>query len=292
MVDSLISVVVPSYNHGRFISKMINSVIAQSYSNWEMIIVDNHSDDDTDQIIKEYQDNRIKIIKINNGGVIAVSRNKGIQESNGEWIAFLDSDDVWCQQKLERCMSIADQADLIYHDMKIYKADQELILDNGLISRKLRPPVFKDLLISGNILINSSVVVRKLLLEQVGGLDEDREIITAEDYHLWLKIARITDRFLHLPEQLGIYTIHGKGLSQRDTSMQLRKAIVKISPNLSRKEQNQVDSFIRYSRIRNALHTKEKSLYMKDSLYCILNGTISIKIKTIYSFFQLLLKSF
>ncbi|MCG9900337.1 MAG: glycosyltransferase [Hydrotalea sp.] len=269
---------------------MIDSVLAQSYSNWEMIIVDNHSDDDTDQIIKKYHDKRIKTIKINNGGVIAASRNRGIQESKGEWIAFLDSDDVWFQHKLERCMSIADQADLIYHDMKIYKADEELILDYGLTSRKLSPPVFKDLLIGGNTLINSSVVVRKLLLNQVGRLDEDNEMITAEDYHLWLKIAQKTDRLVHIADQLGIYTIHGQGLSQRDTTKQLRKAVAIFIPTLSKNEQKQVESSIRYSGIRTAIHTKQSGTNMHDCLYCILYGTFSIKIKAMYSLFQLFFK--
>lgn len=287
MSNSLVSIVVPSYNHGRFISKMIDSVIAQSYSNWEMIIVDNHSNDNTDQIIKKYQDRRIKIIKINNGGIVAVSRNRGIEESKGEWIAFLDSDDVWFQQKLERCMSIADKTDLIYHDMKVYNADENLLLNQGLKSRKLVSPVFKDLLMKGNTLINSSVIVRRSLLEEVNGLNEDKSLVAVEDYHLWLKIAQKTDRFVHIPEQMGYYTIHGFGLSQRDTTFQLEKVVDSFSHLLTRNEQIQIDSFIRYARIRNMLNTKKITSYRNDLLFCLLNGSFDIKLKSIFSFFQL-----
>lgn len=287
MSDTLISIVVPSYNHGRYISKMIDSVIAQSYSNWEMIIVDNHSNDDTDQIINKYQDRRIKRIKINNSGIVAVSRNRGIQESKGEWVAFLDSDDVWFQQKLERCMSVADKADLIYHDMMIYKADQEIILDNGLTSRKLRPPVFKDLLIGGNALINSSVVVRKLLLDQVGRLAEDREMITAEDYHLWLKLSKKTNSFVYIPERLGYYTAHSLGLSHRDTSSQLRRAVSEFISELTQREQNYVESFIRYSNIRLMIHRGKTSINFTDVLFCFKNGNLNIKLKMLFSILQL-----
>lgn len=288
MLPPNVSIVVPSYNHGRYIGKMIDSVLSQTYTNWELIIVDNHSTDNTDSVILNYSDERIRVVKINNYGIVSKSRNKGIREAKGKWIAFLDSDDGWYSNKLEKCMEYVGKADIIYHDMQLYKADVDLMLDSSLKSRNLGYPVFKDLLIYGNTLINSSVLVNKFLIESVKGLNEDKEMITAEDYHLWLKIAKRTNRFLYIPERLGFYTMHNMGLSQRDTSAQLRRAVSEFLSELSKREQNYVESFIRYSKIRMMLHTGKISAYLRDVFFCFKNGTLDIKFKSILSMFQLL----
>ena len=89
----LVSIVIPTYNHANYLSKALQSVLDQTYKNWEAIVIDNHSTDDTNEVINRYVDPRIKYLKIHNCGVIAKSRNVGIQTAKGEWIAFLDSDD-------------------------------------------------------------------------------------------------------------------------------------------------------------------------------------------------------
>ena len=111
-----VSIVIPTYNHSKFISKALDSVINQTYKNWEAIIIDNNSTDNTDKVINRYIDPRIKHLKIDNDGVIAKSRNLGINEAKAEWIAFLDSDDWWTKDKLEVCLSKIDKnIDFIYH---------------------------------------------------------------------------------------------------------------------------------------------------------------------------------
>src|SRR4051812_44716056 len=99
-VNPLVSVVIPTYNHAQFLGRALGSVIAQTYTNWEAIVVDNHSQDDTDAVVASQSDPRIKLLKIHNNGVIAASRNKAMREARGEWIAFLDSDDAWYPEKL------------------------------------------------------------------------------------------------------------------------------------------------------------------------------------------------
>ena len=101
--EELVSIIMPSYNTGKYISESIQSVLNQTYQNWELIIVDDCSTDDTDKVIKTFlSDNRIRFLKneINSGA--AVSRNYALREAKGKWIAFLDSDDIWVPQKLER----------------------------------------------------------------------------------------------------------------------------------------------------------------------------------------------
>ena len=112
----LVSIVIPTYNHAKFISKALKSVIYQTYKNWEAIIIDNESVDETYKLVNDFNDSRIKYFKISNDGVIAKSRNLGIKEAKGDWIAFLDSDDWWTKDKLEVCISkIGKNTDLIYH---------------------------------------------------------------------------------------------------------------------------------------------------------------------------------
>lgn len=103
MIDyGLVSVIMPSYNTADFIAGAIQSVINQTYGNWEMIIVDDCSTDDTDMVVSEFNDVRVKYLKNDKNQGAALSRNRALREAKGKWIAFLDSDDQWLPVKLER----------------------------------------------------------------------------------------------------------------------------------------------------------------------------------------------
>ena len=116
----LVSVIIPTYNHANFLGKALESVIHQTYNNWEAIVIDNHSTDETNKVIDKFKDSRIQYFKISNDGIIAKSRNFGINVAKGDWIAFLDSDDWWTSDKLENCIENANnQVDLIYHDLEL-----------------------------------------------------------------------------------------------------------------------------------------------------------------------------
>ena len=105
-MDELVSVIMPSYNTGRFIEETIGSVLAQTYTNWELIIVDDCSTDQTDEIVAPYlTDKRIQYIKNDTNSGAAVSRNRALREAKGKWIAFLDSDDLWEADKLQKQIS-------------------------------------------------------------------------------------------------------------------------------------------------------------------------------------------
>ena len=107
------SVILPTYNRANTIKRAIDSVLGQTISNWELIIVDNFSSDNTSDIVMGYSDARIKLIHFRNNGVIAASRNKGIEHALGEFIAFLDSDDWWHKDKLAS-LSNEDRVVLMY----------------------------------------------------------------------------------------------------------------------------------------------------------------------------------
>ena len=101
MIDGLVSIIMPSWNTGKFIAESIKSVIDQTYTNWELIIVDDCSTDNTDEVVNSFNDNRIKYFHNEKNSGAALTRNKALREARGEWIAFLDSDDLWMPKKLE-----------------------------------------------------------------------------------------------------------------------------------------------------------------------------------------------
>lgn len=102
-MSELVSIIMPSYNTGKFIEETIESVLSQTYTDWELIIVDDCSTDNTDEVVAQYlSDTRIRYIKNEKNSGAAVSRNRALKEAKGKWIAFLDSDDLWLPEKLEK----------------------------------------------------------------------------------------------------------------------------------------------------------------------------------------------
>lgn len=216
----LISVVVPTYNRARDLDRALRSILAQTYTRWEALVVDNHSQDDTEDVVRRLADPRIRFYKIHNGGVIAASRNVGIRSARGEFVAFLDSDDWWSPQKLEVSFAaLQNGADVVYHDLfSVTKPGQRLFWRKQR-ARDLQRPVFVDLLLNGNGVCNVSSVVRKTVLDAIGGQSEDRDLIGIEDYDGWLRIAKVTERFHRIPHTLGYYWSGGGNTTAPDRSL-------------------------------------------------------------------------
>ena len=165
--SQLVSIIIPTYNHASYLDRALRCVLDQTYENWEAIVIDNYSTDNTQEIISKYKDKRVKYLKIRNNGIIAKSRNKGILASKGNWIAFLDSDDWWIPRKLELCMKYINNNDLIYHDLKIKYSNRRNLLNRIVKTRKLKKPILIDLLVNGNAICNSSVIVKKQKLDDI-----------------------------------------------------------------------------------------------------------------------------
>ncbi len=102
MKNPLVSIIIPNYNKEEFLSICIQSVLNQTYKNFEIIIIDNFSSDRSLDVIKKFIDARINLFQFQNNGIIAASRNFGIKKSNGKYLAFLDSDDYWMKDKLSK----------------------------------------------------------------------------------------------------------------------------------------------------------------------------------------------
>jgi glycosyltransferase involved in cell wall biosynthesis len=209
-----VTVVIPTYNRVSDLERALRSVLAQTYADWEVVVVDNHSTDATEAMVRSWGDPRIRFCLVHNHGVVAVSRNRGITEARGELIAFLDSDDWWSPEKLERAVAACDAgADVVYHDLvKVTRHGQEGTSPR-LPTFDLRVPVRADLIARGNPLANSSVVVRRSLLQAIGGLSEEPSLAAWEDFDCWLRLAARTDRFVRIPAALGFYWAGGGNMS-------------------------------------------------------------------------------
>jgi glycosyltransferase involved in cell wall biosynthesis len=210
-MNQLVSVVVPTYNHAHLLSKALSSVLDQTYPYWELLVIDNHSHDNTTEVVNSFCDSRIRLLKIHNQGVIAVSRNLGIREARGEWIAFLDSDDCWYPKKLEiimRAVEFDNTYDVLSNDelMVDIRTGVKKVLRYGPYQKDF----YKTLLIEGNRLSPSATIVRHEFLTQHGiAFEENADYITVEDYGLWLKLAHTGARFKFIHDVQGEYVIHG-----------------------------------------------------------------------------------
>src|SRR5512135_2946573 len=139
-----VSIVTPLYNRAQSIGRAIQSVIGQTFKNWEMVVVDDCSTDDSREIIRSFvsRDERIKLIEsASNFGGPARPRNVGVEHAQGNYIAFLDSDDWWYPRKLEVSLGQIDRADVIYHDLDVYVAGGKKLLKK-VKGRALRSPAF------------------------------------------------------------------------------------------------------------------------------------------------------
>ena len=281
--NTLVSIVVPTYNHSIYLKRALESIINQTYENWEVIVIDNHSTDNTFEVVANFKNNRIKYLKVHNKGIIAISRNIGIKSANGEWIAFLDSDDWWTRDKLEICIqSINEKVDFIYHDLEIIANNSRIFSRKKIKSRKLKKPVLIDLLTEGNEIGNSSVFVRKKFLDEINGIDESKELVAAEDYNTWLRIAKLTDQFVYLKKRLGYYLVHDQSVSKKDMSIPARYAIKEFSGLLTQYQKTKQEAFLKYISGRfNFLNLNYKKS-MKDLLFTLKNGGISLKVRSLY----------
>lgn len=211
----LVSIVMPSWNTARFIAKSIESILNQTYKNWELIIVDDCSSDNTDDIIAKYTDPRIRYIKNETNSGAALTRNRALREAKGEWIAFLDSDDLWEPQKLERQLAYMLENDYVFSYHEYVKIDEE---DKPLNIYVSGPEVVteKDMYNYGypgclTFMYNANYF----------GLLQIKDIKKNNDYAMLLKLCKKADCYL-LKENLAQYRIRKKSISHDKLRRKLR----------------------------------------------------------------------
>ena len=281
--STLVSIIIPNYNHGCYLDRALNSVLNQTYQNWEMIVIDNNSTDNTNEVMANFADPRITYLKLNNDGIIAISRNAGIRIAKGEWIAFLDSDDWWVENKLKECLDyINHEVDLIYHDLQIVYRQAKIFKRKIIKSKRLKKPILVDLLVEGNTICNSSVMVRKSYLEKIGYINEDRELVAAEDYNTWLRIAQLTDQFVYVPRMLGYYLMHNQNISKKNMLAPTRRAIDEFLYTLNTQQKNNIEALFKYSSGRLNYLNRNNKKAKSDLFFALKYCKIIIKLKILW----------
>ncbi|MFC2064944.1 glycosyltransferase [Chloroflexota bacterium] len=208
--SSVVSVIMPIYNHANFIRRAIDSVLMQTYPYWELIIWDDGSTDNSEEIITSYQDNRIKYFKEENRGV-SYARNRAIEHSIGDYIAFLDSDDEWLEEKLAVQVNVLDnhiQIDILFSDFynindstnekyrtfshysKIMKSLEVEQFNHGLfiIKNGILESISRD-----NFIATDTIIVRREKLAEIGLFNED--LRNSVDFELWWRMGLAGVRF-------------------------------------------------------------------------------------------------
>lgn len=208
--NPLISVITPAYNAERFIGGTIKSVLDQTYTNWEMVIVDDRSTDDTAKIVGDYQrlDSRIQLHVLEENSGAAVARNTAMKHAKGRYIAFLDSDDQWFPEKLEKQLRFMQEKDIAFSFTKYIRMEEDGTLRDN-ISQAPESVGYEDLMKHCVIGCLTVMIDR----EKTGHL-EMVNIRTRQDYAYWLALTKRGFRAYGLPEVLSKYRIVENSISR------------------------------------------------------------------------------
>lgn len=205
---ALVSIIMPSYNAEAVIAHSIDSVLSQTYTAWELIITDDNSSDSTCEIVREYinKDERIKLLRLEGNSGAGIARNNSIRHANGRFIAFLDSDDMWCPEKLEKQIKF-----MLDNAYALTYTQYRKIDDVGNITGIIHPPErvnYRELLKSNVIGCLTAVYDTKIL-----GKVFMPTIRKRQDMALWLNILKTIDYAWCLPEELALYREGHESLS-------------------------------------------------------------------------------
>ena len=211
----LVSIITPSYNSEKFISQTINSILNQTYSNWELLITDDCSSDGTVSLIRDIMvyEKRIKLFQLNNNSGSAIARNNSINNSSGEYIAFCDSDDLWYRNKLESQLQFMTKKNLSVcftgYEIIDYKG---MSLNITVDSTQSGSFTYSDMLKKKATIGCCTVMINKM---SFSGLLKMPNIRTGQDYAFWLKLLKHSNHCVHvLPKLLSKYRISPNSISR------------------------------------------------------------------------------
>ena len=236
--DDLVSVIIPSYNMARYLPKSVASALAQTYANFEVVIVDDGSSDNTSEVVRQWADDpRVRVHRQANGG-LSHARNQGIAHSSGPYIALLDADDIWMPHKLSLQMALfkdRPQVGVVFSNYERMNDNEEFM--------PMGPTAMYRGKVSGRLLIEnfvpaSSAVVRRTCFERCGGFEV--ALKTGEDYEMWLRLSAHTE-FDFVPEALMRYRIWGGSMSRDyrgrfETAIRVMQRFLDQNPGLVDKQ--------------------------------------------------------
>lgn len=270
-MNCLVSIVIPVYNGSQYLEKTINTILAQNYLNFELILVNDGSTDNSAQLIEALsgRDSRIRAYHKENGGV-AAARNYGIDRAGGELIAFCDQDDFWLPTKLSKQLPL-------FQNGKVGLVYCGAIAEYTHLNKKNKPNFEKqyrgdvfDKIIQVNMFTCCTVIARKNLLQEVQAFDDDRELMGVDDWLAWLKLSLVCE-FDFVPEHLAIHVFHGDNYSSNEEKMHTAELVClnKIQP-MAEKHNKSVD----WDEIKQNLHVRYANTYIYNGMFNLAGDTL------------------
>lgn len=228
--NPLVSIIIPTFNRQDLILETINSILSQTYTNFELIIVSDCSEDNTREIVTNIKDKRIYFFELPfNTGLPAIVRNYGIRKSKGDFIAFCDDDDIWMPNKLAVQLEVMlrKSVDFCFSDMKIFYGENKE-LSRVQPKRKLANLFnlgFSNFIFLYNLISNATVILDRNLLLKVGLLNEDPNLRAVEDYEFWIRCLNFAKPHF-CNERLILYRIHTNRISDIDEGKSKKRYIL------------------------------------------------------------------
>lgn len=247
----LVSVVIPSYNYGKYIGQSISSVLCQTFTDFELIIIDDGSKDNTREVVSQFKDKRLRYHYQYNSGLSA-ARNSGVNLSAGKYIAFLDADDLWLPKKLELQVPLIEQSEmigLVYGGYQVFGEDIASTLDRNPIIHNSN---WLHYLVLGNYVSGSATtsLIRRDCFLKVGLFDE--KLKSAEDWDMWLRIAMYYE-FRAITTSIAKIRIHTSNMTSDVNLMDTGFQAV-------------LDKFFRRSDLPSDIYTMEKKARAKAKI--------------------------
>jgi len=279
------SIVIPTYNRANDLERCLNSLVKQTYRDFEVLICDDGSTDHTKDVVGKFSDKlTLKYLYNENSGGPAGPRNLGIKNANGEWICLLDSDD-WCtSDKLEYIYNLnLKNIDFIYH--KLISIDRNGVKDTMFTRQINNKRQVIDLLTRFNPILTSSACIKKtIFIENDLSFSENKKIVGVEDFDMWIRMAHAGVRFKMVSKNLGFYRKEGlDSISYGDERQvaRLHEVYSSYQHILSPKNQKKSLAAFSYQKAVLLLGNNDKSESLKNLVLAMKNGVVYIKLKAL-----------
>jgi len=216
-----VSVIVTTYNRKEFLQETIQSVINQTFQDFELIVVDNYSNYDFFEHIQSFNDPRIRAFQNKNNGIIAVNRNFGIKRAKGEYIAFCDDDDVWMNNKIEiQIVQLeAQNKDLIYSNSIVFFEAKKQVISHYYLIDNIYCLLYKNKITLSSVLVRTNPDLF---------FDETKDFVGIEDYLLWIKLIILGYNFTFISEPLLKYRVLDLSYSRQNKAFMELKTIMAL----------------------------------------------------------------
>lgn len=278
MINSKVSIIIPCYNQASWLTQTLQSVYEQTYTNWECIIVNDGSPDNTAEVAKEWEkkDARFKLIQKENGG-LGSARNFGIENTSGEYVLFLDSDDLISPEKLSVSMNL------------LSSHDADIVVTNfyHLVNNKVKPPfcvlkqdylTFKEILLKWDHEFSIPIHCGLFKKSIIGDIRFNENLKAGEDWIFWLNVFKNNPKAVYTDQQLVCYRLHEQGITRNPEIMLENKRQTHLCIFKILDDESKVDFFDRYSHRTLLLYERDRKKYEKRRMKNLWKRLLGIKI--------------